>query len=463
MIHRTHRILTLLGNRPVAGLVDNHAGYATRMGYGHTVIDSLHVWGPRQPTLFRYHAIWHHLLRQPEGSLLMVLDQFSVVYADHPMALVFEGLDSLVVAQANDDSLCNPSMLLLRNTPEVRERVRQLVKGVSDWATFLGPDVHAPEPVLLGRHFTPRPCAQPLENGITPNIQANWPGAHYHDQLAQVRPLVANDAPCWGLREHGWIAQGDYDFRGVLNLVEEARALRDGLLPPHRRLAAIQPVHDEALHLNPGARVAFVSLYTPNVASYGHVHERNLARYCQRHGYGYHLYRQVPDFVDAGIGGSWAKAHLMRRHLAEHDFLFWIDADVLAINQARSIDAVIEGREALVGTDHTAWPMKSGMVGVRNTPAMHALVAEVCERIERASDRSSVHADGGDQTYFTWAFEARGLITEAYVVDSLSLDASPIYATREHSLFVHFPAQFNPFRAASMETWDRWSLEHDQA
>jgi hypothetical protein len=33
------------------------------------------------------------------------------------------------------------------------------------------------------------------------------------------------------------------------------------------------------------------------------------------------------------VTATWAKLHLMRRHLREHAFLFWIDADILAIDQ----------------------------------------------------------------------------------------------------------------------------------
>lgn len=455
-----HTVLTYLGTRPVDGLIDNHRRYAERHGYRYAVVDGTHVWGPRQPTLFRYHAVHHHLIACPEGAWLLVLDQFAVVYRGLALEAVFGDADSLVVAQANNDALATTSMLLLRNVAAVRERLRQLILRIAHWAMRVGPDIDAPEVALVSEFFAPQPCTHVLPSGVTPNIQANWPGFHYHDQLHRVQPFAANDAPAWEHRDGQWLCDPAYDFRGVLNLLEDARALEEGRPPPHVLLAEAKPADGDELHLNPEAEIAFVSLYTPNVASYGLIHERNFARYCRRHGYGYHLYRTVPSFVPPGVPGSWAKPHVMRRHLGQHAFLFWVDADVLAVLQATRMEPVIGDREALVGTDHTAWPMKSGMVGLRNTPAMHGLVEEVCRRIEAAEDRSSVHANGGDQTYFTWAFEARGLVTQACVVDSLSLDASPIYATRRSHL-VHFPTQFNPFRAASMALWDRWSLEND--
>lgn len=456
-----HAVLSLLGNRPVDGLVDNHRGYATLHGYTHRLVDSLHVWGPRQPTLFRYHAIYHELLKRPPDGLLLVLDQFAVAYGGQPLDLLMDGRDHLVGAQSSNDALCSTSMLVLRNTPTERERLRRLILDVAKWAMRIGDDVDAPEALLLGRFYTPQPARTTLPNGITANVQANWPSAHYYDQLDALRPFAANDAPSWFQSNGRWECDLTFDFRGVLNLVQDVAATRTGQPPPWRSIAALElPAEPAELHLNPDAPIAFVSLYTHHVASYGRIHAANLARYCGRHGYGYHLYRGVPAFVPEGIPGSWAKAHVMQRHLQAHAFVFWIDADVLAVDQSVRMEPLIEGRDTLVSTDHTAWPMTSSMVGVRNTPAMHALVEDVRHRIELADDRSTVHANGGDQTYFTWAFDERGLITEACVIDSLSLDASPIYATR-HSHLVHFPTQFNPFRAASMALWERWSLEND--
>ncbi|MET3178664.1 UNVERIFIED_ORG: hypothetical protein ABIC43_001818 [Variovorax guangxiensis] len=454
-------VLTTLSTRPVPGLVENHTAYARRHGYAHRVVDSTHVWGPRQPVYFRYHAIYHHLAQIGEGSLLLVLDQFAVVYEPCALEETFAGVDALVSAQPDDDALCNTSMLLLRNTAEVREKLRQLVDHVSHWAVRILEDDEQPENSLVAHVFPPRPCGLALPNGVYPNVQASWPGGGYHDSIRGVRPLVASDAPTWRRTGPGnrWTPTLDYDFRGVQNLVDEAAALAAGERPPCLVLAeAAQPEGDE-LHLNPGARIAFVSIYTHHIASYGRIHEESFARYCLRHGYGYHLYRKVPEFAN-GLTGSWAKPHVMRRHLAEHEFLLWVDADIIAMNQSLRMEPLVEGRDALVGNDHTAWNMNSSVVGVRNTPAMHALVEDVCQQIENAPDRSSIHANGGDQTYFANAFRARGLITQAQVVDALSLDAPVIYATGE-SHFVHFPTQYTPQRAASMHAWNQRSLARD--
>jgi hypothetical protein len=452
-------VLTTLATRPVEGLVENHAAYAHRFGYAHRIADSTHVWGPRQPVFFRYHAIYHHLAQVDEGGLLLVLDQFAVVYGPRPLDEVFDGIDALVCAQPDEEAVCNTSMLLLRNTPAVRERLRQLVDLFSHWTMHILDDSEQPENTLVGRIFAPRSGTHPMAHGLYPNVQATGATGSYYESIHTERPLVASDAPVWRCIAGRWTPQHDYDFRGVQNLVEEAAAVARGERPPFLALSEGAAATEDELHLNPDARIAFVSLYTHNIASYGRIHEESLARYCLRHGYGYHLYRKVPDFAGE-LTGSWAKPHVMRRHLAAHEFLLWVDADVLAFDQSRLMEVLVEGRQALVANDHTAWNMNSSVVGVRNTPAMHALLDDVCSQIEQAPDRSSVHVNGGDQTYFANAFRARDLITQAQVVDTLSLDAPAIYATAD-SHFVHFPTQHTKQRSASMHWWNRQSLERD--
>ena len=454
-----HTVLTTLATKPVKGLVENHASYARQLGYAHHVVDGTHVWGPRQPVFFRYHAIYHHLGQIDEGSLLLVLDQFAVVYWPHPLAPSFDGVDSLVCAQAGDEAVCNTSMLLLRNTPAVREQLRQLVELVSHWAVYILDDSEQPENTVVGRIFAPVSGTHPMANGLYPSVQATGTHGSYYESIHTVRPLVANDAPVWRRTAQRWTPSLDYDFRGVQNLVEEAAALARGERPAFLALSEGAAATEDELHLNPDAGIAFVSLYTHHIASYGRVHEESFARYCLRHGYGYHLYRKVPDFAGE-LTGSWAKPHVMRRHLAAHAFVLWVDADILVFDQSRPMEALVEGRQALVANDHTAWNMNSSVVGVRNTPAMHALLDDVCQQIELAPDRSSIHANGGDQTYFANAFRSRGLITQAQVVDSLSLDAPAIYASAD-SHFVHFPTQHTTQRAASMHFWNQQSLERD--
>jgi len=456
-----HIVLSFFSTRPVEGLERNHAGYAQAHGYEHVVVDGTGVFGERQGVLHRYHAIYQQLLRLPDGGLLLVLDAFSVVYAPHDLAAVAQGHDAVVASQAKDSPLPTPSGMILRATPEVRERVRALVLRLGQWAMYLPECAAMAEAELLGEAFPVQPFQDRLRNGHFASVQAVWPTGHALDALHDAAPLVVHNAPVWERREGLWRPSPGYDFRYVQALLEEASARARGT-PLHAAQAweaASRAQRAPALHLNEQAPIAFVTLHTHHIAGYADVHERSLAAYCRRHGYAYHSYRAAPGFLPEGLrasAGNWAKAHLVRHHLPQHEFVFWIDADILAVNQALPIEPVIEGRDFVIGTDHSAWSVNSCMFGLRRTPAMQRLAERMCETIEAVEDRSSVYASGGDQQLIMLTLMEAGMVDARHVVDAMTLAASPAYATRSHR-FVHFPAQLNHYRAVSMAVWDRWS------
>ncbi|MEZ2352531.1 hypothetical protein [Caballeronia sp. RCC_10] len=86
--------------------------------------------------------------------------------------------------------------------------------------------------------------------------------------------------------------------------------------------------------LNADSPIALVVLYTPNIRAYGEIAERNLRRYCARHGYALHAYRDAPQEAGQNASGNWPKPWVLRRHLPAHEWVVWIDADVLVIDQS---------------------------------------------------------------------------------------------------------------------------------
>lgn len=456
-----HIVLSFFSTRPVEGLERNHAGYAQAHGYEHVVVDGTSVFGERQGVLHRYHAIYQQLLRLPDGGLLLVLDAFSVVYAPHDLAAVAQGHDAVVSSQGQEVALPTPSGMILRATPEIRERVRALVLRLSRWAMYLPDCTAMAEVELLGQAFPVHPFHERLRSGHFASVQTVWQNGSALDSLHDAAPLVAHNAPEWERRDGLWRPSPSYDFRYVQALLEEASARASGtpLRPAQASEAAARAERAPALHLNEGAQIAFVTLHTHHIAGYADLHERSLSAYCRRHGYAYHAYREAPGFLPGDLrasAGNWAKAHLVRHHLPQHEFVFWIDADILAVDQAQPVEPLVADREFIIGTDHCAWPVNSCMFGLRRTPAMQHLADRMCERIESTPDRSSVYASGGDQQLIMETLMEFGMIDARHVVDAMTLGVSPIYATRSHR-FVHFPAQLNHYRAVTMAVWDRWS------
>ena len=457
-------VLSLLPTKPVPGLVENHASYARQHGYRHVVIDGTHIYGERQQTLHRYHCIYQQLLSLPDGDQLLVLDVFSLIYTPHPLEAVAHGYDSLVTMRNPTlrPDLANSSGMLFRSTAAIREKLYALVQEIGKWATYMPEQAQKLEAQILGKIFPPISFIHHLENGYAFCIHGMWQGHDSNttwalDSIPLARPLVASQAPEWIHINGVWAPTPDYDFRYVqaLLLMAQSSGSTTQSLSEIFEQHSLSPQAPE-LHINPDAEIAFVSLFTPNIAGYGILHERSMLRYCERHGYGYHLYREAPAFLPGSVTANWAKAHLIRKHLKQHQFVLWIDADILAVQQASGMEKLLSGRDFITGMDHTAWAINSCIFGARNTPQMQAFVEQLCQRIEEVQDKSSIYASGGDQQILNEEMIQAGLLNANHVVDALSLGTSPIYATPEHR-FVHFPMQINHYRAASMQVWEQLS------
>jgi hypothetical protein len=244
----------------------------------------------------------------------------------------------------------------------------------------------------------------------------------------------------------------DLNLQGML-MRHATQALMHG--GPALRPAAYPALSDEPMSRYGGrGDIAFVTFYSHHVAAYGRVAEHNAKRYCERHGHGYYVYRQLPDELQAtGMTGSWAKPWLLLRHLADHEWVVWVDADVLFVNQSRRIEPFLQDRDLLLAKDIGGWAVNSGVMGFRRTARNVQLLENICQRIERVEDKSGVYTSQGDQYYVNLALSEMGLTGEAQVLDNVSINTPPHLATHE-SLLVHFIGLGEPYRSAYMADWD---------
>jgi hypothetical protein len=76
---------------------------------------------------------------------------------------------------------------------------------------------------------------------------------------------------------------------------------------------------------------------------------------------------------------QWAKVPLLQKHLADWDWLVWLDGDVLITNQERKIDDLVElvqpGKFLFVGKDFQG--LNSGVFFIKNCPLAHDFLADV--------------------------------------------------------------------------------------
>ena len=98
----------------------------------------------------------------------------------------------------------------------------------------------------------------------------------------------------------------------------------------HRECASLREmtpasVADRALRLLTPVTVGVCSMATAEFGELREVTRPVLERYCQRHSYPLHYYT---DAITSRPP-SWSKINVLTKHLADHDWLWWIDADAV--------------------------------------------------------------------------------------------------------------------------------------
>jgi hypothetical protein len=100
-------------------------------------------------------------------------------------------------------------------------------------------------------------------------------------------------------------------------------------------------------------------------------------QYSKKHGYTYITEELSFDSVKREL--QWAKIPLLQKHLADWDWLVWIDGDVLITNQDRKIEEFITliqpDKFLFIGKDFQG--LNSGVFIIRNCPAAHEFLNDV--------------------------------------------------------------------------------------
>ncbi|MNK79199.1 galactosyl transferase GMA12/MNN10 family protein [compost metagenome] len=430
----------------------NHAHYCRLFGYPHQWLESDKLIHPALRVSAKYSQILRHLRTLDEGDWLLFLDGDSVIF--HPVAIdtLVQGFDLLAAEGPPTDGRPGPVMtntLVVRNTAANRALLHQLIVDSGH--------VVALESDRLDETARLRPAGLLACNGIVADVYFNvsWRIAQWHNARVFVVNLAPLPVPLPG---GGWRDEVLHDVNLQALLVREVNgALMHGrpvLQPPQYPSLGDEPLSS----LNPGARIAFVTLYTHHVQTYARVSEHNVRRYCERHGYAYHVYREVPSEIGPGINGSWVRSWLLQQHLPDHDWVIWVDADVLFFNQSRPIEPLLQGRELLLAKDVGAWLFNSGVMGFRSTPRNLELLAQIWSRIGEVADKSGVYSSMGDQYYTNEVLSQASLLDERSVLDNLTINTPPLLAS-EDTLLVHFVSLAEPYRSVYMAAMDAASQQ----
>ncbi|SAK39091.1 galactosyl transferase GMA12/MNN10 domain protein [Caballeronia temeraria] len=368
--------------------IANHRNYARIRGYRHIVIDASQSFSdPQGQWLYKYETLLDCLNQAAPDEIIMLLSENAIVVEPLKVEDLLGAQDALLVhiGQHMKQLDCQ----FWRSTEPVRALVLRIVMMCN-----YGQPVRKTELELFeGLPWTP---FTQLFNGHV-----------------VVMPAGSTIAPLWTTNPCFLLVVGEPPF-GPASDAPPMRVIgrfRDALVEhiasrqekgvPRDTLAPAAVQDDSAYSVyNPGRPIGIVMLYTPNIALFARKSENNLRRYCERHDYTLHVYRNVPAHLDKRATGNWAKPFLLREHLPQHEWLFWIDSDVIVSDMRKPLEPFTQDRDIAFARDVAGYLLNSGVMGFRRTEGNAALLDEIGKTISVVPDKSGVFASMGDQEYF---------------------------------------------------------------
>ncbi|MGL4768288.1 MAG: galactosyl transferase GMA12/MNN10 family protein [Formosimonas sp.] len=434
-------------------IIKNHQLYCQKHAYQHVLVDDSELSHDEIKTAWKYHVFYQHLRRLPENELLVLVNECAVFYIPESLEIIMAGRDFLVVDSSSDFSEENRAVqsnfMVARNTAQVRKSLFEFILFLHDGLLENG--VFAQKEsvglrAMMGQHPYEERIAGHYLNVST---YVNWD---------KISCFVLNIGPLNVKNDIDKQVQGTLHNK-KLNQVIVAQVNKTLALGTSiHDVKAYDPVSNEAFSVyNPMGKIAFAMLYTPNIAQSARITEHNLKRYCDLHGYALYVYRDKPAEIHESVYGNWLKPWVLAQHIEQHDWIFWVDSDVLVVNPQQKMETLLEGQDILLAKDLGGWHFNSGVMGFRHTPNNVEVLTELWHSFERVEDKSYVYSSQGDQFHIIEHLKNKGLADERNILDALSFNTPPALQTAD-SFMVHYMGQGEPWRTIHMAYDDEDSL-----
>jgi hypothetical protein len=412
----------------------NHRAYCDRMGYAH---DVHRMSSPENSTrsrlLYKYSVAHKALAGAPKDALLIFADESAVIYAPVRAEQVI-GAAPYWIAQSVGGARPDGNFFIVDSSrvealamlDTILDRLRSIPESGTDrWS-------HAE---LEG--FEAHPFGTPVDGANCANLLFTAFGHNLPEYSAYVLSLNPMAHPN---------AHDDRLNRIFVEYLNDVQSKGERLYADVGLVDTDLPAEEV---VTPGRPVALLTMYTPNIASYAAISERNVTAYCRKHGYTHYIYRRLPADLDPRVAGNWIKAQLMLRHLHQHEQLAWIDADILIHDLSRPLDAITRGAPITLARDISGHEFNSGfMVFARCGQASHYL-EEVQRMIDAVPDKSSVYASGSDQRFFVEAWKQAGGHAAIPLSDSVTCNSHPALHDAD-TFMLHYMGYADRFRALVM-------------
>ncbi|WP_250453408.1 hypothetical protein [Caballeronia sp. ATUFL_M2_KS44] len=412
------------------GALANHRRYARTHGYRHVEIDMPELSGSKPEVLwmYKYETLLLWLQRAEAGEIVLLLNENAAILGSTPLPALLDGRDWLLTCA--ESALPQTDMQIWRNTETVRRKLHKVVShcrfGVElpgDEGELLCEFDAMPSRYMIGDAHVVVPAATNLDS-----VWATWPTFSV------------------SIREGGQHRRFRAAFFAHVN--ERMTRSQPMLSFPHTHDAADNAASSV---YQPGQPIAVVTLYTPNVARYGRIAEHNFRRYCERHGYTLYVHREIPSHLNDGkTSGNWLKPALLREYLPHHEWVFWVDADVLVNDMNRTLESIMPGHDAVLARDVGSWTFNSGIMGFRRTQPNYDAFQRILDACAQLDDKSHVYASLGDQFYFIREYEQHADFDATHVASFIEWNTAWLYR-RADSFMVHYIGMWEDHKALLMD------------
>ncbi len=422
--------------RPAAASLANHRQYADRLGYDHEWVDaSIMPQSVQSLAFYKLEVLQNALERAGPGGLVLILSENAAILEPIPLEHMVEGADWLLV-RTDTRPLPQTDVQIWRNTGEVRrtllalsQRCRPYLGLPSEGDLFVD---------LESRRW------QNTIGAVYPVMPACFDIDPLWDREPTFAVSIRNTPPQRPNTPDVGVCPRFTDL-----LIERINRRNSTGEPVFSFTTPFEPEPAERSCYNPGRPIALVTLYTPNAGRFARIAEANFRRYCERHGYTLYVHRDIPAEVGMQASGNWFKPWLLRAYMEHHEWVVWLDADVLFGDMERRLEPLMEGRDLLLANDAGHWKFNSGVMGFRRMPQNEAVLHHLMVHIMGLEDKDGVWASGGDQAHFIEALEQYGLIGEGVIQDHVAFNTYWEYR-RPDSFIVHYAGMWWDIRAMMM-------------
>ncbi|KND59542.1 Large exoprotein involved in heme utilization or adhesion [Candidatus Burkholderia verschuerenii] len=374
--------------------------------------------------LYKYQMVSDRLAQATEGEVVIFASENALFVRFHDFDRIMEGRDSLVTTGFFG---VNTEMFVIRNNDENRRLARGMAARCRQYYEC---GKFVTEEELL--EAFPHVPDWDMLNDVIP-IASMWSGQHPDLRGSPViavslvfRPrLYSKYGPTW---------------RAILaRHINACHAAGDS--PLFEVDAPASCTSNEAVSVyQPGQSIAVVMLYTPNIAGCARFGEASLRAYCERNGYTFYQHRDVPTDFEREACGNWSKPFLLAKYLPHHDWVFWVDADIIVMNPDVNLERFTQGRERVLTADICGWRFNSGVMGFRNTEANAEALQGVLDKVHQIEDVKHIFSSQGDQFVFMEELISRGLCPEMDSPELVSFRElnTPWYYADPETFMCHF-------------------------